>query len=261
MDPGGYVSSGEPLAISARAYNAFVEAARWTDRQRRSGTAGAIKTGIVRGVDCWALNATGADLDWFSVVGLDKPLFGPDDLPANQQGGENADFLHAPSLRLVAPDETQHALRFAVTIEPIAANLVGRIRLSGLVPCKVEWHAGGRLAGIKNNTRSALQTGPIGWPIVWAADSGSTRWALLHAGPPTVTTAWGQLDADLDARPASGALDSAVLSLYTLSTANEPLDTGRDITVFNPWGRDFSAAAYCQAEFDGERWLLTGGDC
>jgi hypothetical protein len=83
-DPFRKVQAGEPLAIPAETFNTFIDMAiDWEGRQlgQRRESGAAIGQAGVYPIE----NASGEDRDCFQILGIDGPLFSPDESLAEFQ--------------------------------------------------------------------------------------------------------------------------------------------------------------------------------
>lgn len=160
-DPFRKVRPGEDLAIPATTFNAMVDAgklaraARYADATRREGSRR--DAAIVR-----VVNETGGDLRRTSVVGLDAPTFTP---------GQDLDaFLRDVTFRGVVPG-VEHAGRFAVLIEPIAAGRAGLAVVAGVVPAIVDVEDAGHTCADATPGDTVALTSADSGPaqILWSA--------------------------------------------------------------------------------------------
>jgi hypothetical protein len=171
------VQSGQPLAIPAVDYNAFIEAA--LDYRRRSADQGQtpqgsyLQAGMVR-----VRNNTGGNRDRFDILGIDGPAILPS---VNEQA-----FAQRVVFKGVMPAVSLHTGRFIVLAEPLAAGKVGRAFASGVCPVKVEAPANGAglmYAEVINSTCANLKASQEGSArILWRAGGSGVQWALVHLG-------------------------------------------------------------------------------
>jgi len=121
------VVSGQKGPLSAATWNTFVDAARdYLQRQLDGGPAGAptprpYGTILVE-------NCTGSDLDLFGIVGIDGPVFGPDD--------SEQEFQFRPALKGVVPGD-DHFGCFAVLLAPLKAGAIGPALVEGVTAVRV----------------------------------------------------------------------------------------------------------------------------
>ena len=129
MDPLRKVKPGDAFAISAKAYNAFVDAARAAkgvpDADVRGGRADRRDplTVLIR-------NESGEDLPQGGVLGLDRPLIDPDDNEREFQS--RVTFVGA-----AIAEGDDYAGRFAIACEPIPQDTIGRAIIHGTTPALV----------------------------------------------------------------------------------------------------------------------------
>lgn len=174
-DPFKSVAPGQKLEIPAAAYNAFLDAARFargrlheTDRDEDALFR---QTGIVK-----VKNASGEDLGRFAVVALNAPIIGPGD---NLQ-----EFLNTVTFDGVKPSDPAKRERFAVLLEPLAADAVGRGVVAGVTPVRV------RVDPAQLYDYAAVEPDQTGWlrnvphgsaRVLWAEPGGSSeRWAVVR---------------------------------------------------------------------------------
>jgi len=174
------VKPGDPLAIPAEAFNAFIDAARDVQARRLAQRQGAQPAQDPGTTVVLVRNDSGADRDRFDVLGISGPLIAPsDDLDA---------FKSRVTLTGVTPADPTHVGRFAVLTEPVADGEIGRAVISGVVPVKVsvadadaaDW------ADICADVTAYLTAGPTGSArVLWRAGGTGQQWALvfLGAGP------------------------------------------------------------------------------
>src|SRR5271166_4069533 len=125
-DPFRKVIPGEPLAISAVAWNAMIDNAK--SDQRRSATSQPLTR--VRDADIIkVLNDTGQDLPQYSVVGLDGPIFDP-----SINFASLAAFLREVAFIASLPTT---AGQFGITLDPIRIGGVGRAYVAGVCPVQI----------------------------------------------------------------------------------------------------------------------------
>jgi hypothetical protein len=167
------VHAGQPFRMSAEAFNAFVDAATayQASRQNRSGDGSGVAAmaGIVS-----VRNDSGTDQDRFAVLGLDDPLIAPS---ANERA-----FLERVLLSAVLPDQDQHAHRFCVLQEPIAAGALGRAMVLGVTPIRLDIQAADdEVAAVVSNQTGSLKTGSDGGArILWKDAGTGEQWGIVQ---------------------------------------------------------------------------------
>ena len=122
------VKKGEPLSIPAEEYNAFLQMAN--DYRTKSVAARPLQQerfvphGLVR-----IKNTTDADLARFSVLGIDGPLFSPDD--------NLEEYQNRLAFVGVTPT-TDHLEKFAIIQEPLAVDAIGLAMVTGVTVAQVD---------------------------------------------------------------------------------------------------------------------------
>lgn len=172
-----HVHGGDPLRIHAPTWNAILDATRAHQAGRRR--AGASPTTPIDDPNLVLVkNASGSDVARMGVLGIDGVLFSEAD---NSDG-----FKNGPVLLGDTPDVTVHAGRFVVTVEPIADGKIGRARVAGLTPVKVNLaEVGDEWAEVEDGDATRLLSGPNGSArLLWLASPTGTgeQWALAQIG-------------------------------------------------------------------------------
>jgi hypothetical protein len=174
-DPFKTAVPGQRLEIPAAAYNAFLDAARFArgrlHEADRDEDAAFRQTGIVA-----VRNASGEDLGRFAVVALNAPVITPAD---NLQ-----EFQNKVTFDGVKPTDPAKRERFAILLEPLAANAVGRGVVAGVTPVKL------RVDPAQLYDFAAVELDQTGWlrnvphgsaRVLWVEPSGSIeRWAVVR---------------------------------------------------------------------------------
>jgi hypothetical protein len=122
------VQAGQRIAITAEAYNAFIDAAQAVREHKQFGTEASQffrQSGIVK-----VKNASGADQARFAVLGLSEPII----LPA----ANAAEFKRQVTFEGVVPAKDEHEGKFAVLLEPIADGKIGLAVIAGVVPVRLK---------------------------------------------------------------------------------------------------------------------------
>ena len=173
------VQVGEPLAIPASTFNSFIDAARDFRARQQSATSDSLQsfrqTGIVP-----VKNGSGEDRERFDVLGISGPLFTPTD---------NADeFKNRIALNGVLPDIDAHLGKFAILLEPLTPDSVGRACVAGVCPARIyiekTWHP---YADIADDEAGHLISRPCGAAqILWKEDGeGAAKLAIVRLGTPS----------------------------------------------------------------------------
>ncbi len=160
------VQSGDPLRIPAETFNTFIDAARDFKARRQSRTRESRfdirQTGIIP-----VKNNSGADRNRFDILGIDRPIFTPDDSLTS--------FQNQVALVGVTPTEADHFGKFVVLLEPLRAGAIGQACVSGLCVVRlcVE-DASHKFADVDDSNPAALRSGSGGAAfILWKETAGS----------------------------------------------------------------------------------------
>ncbi len=173
------VRSGEPLAIPARAYNAFVDAAL-AHREAASSLRSRAPHGRASRPDHAATilvrNDSGADIPRFGILGLDSPVIGPDD--------NLASFQNQPAFSGSTPAAGTHEGRFAVVQQPLASGAIGPAVVDGLSVARINVaDASHTYADVADGDATQLLSSAAGSArILWIASGTGTQWALVSLG-------------------------------------------------------------------------------
>jgi hypothetical protein len=236
------VQSGDPLRIPAQAYNAFVDAAR--DFQQRTAHIGqqatpqARQSGIVL-----VRNASGTDRGRFDVLGVNGPIIDPS---ANLHA-----FRNDVALECVTPT-ADHAGRFAILAEPIAAGAIGRACIAGVSIARL------RVADLAEEITRAevidgetlLQPNEHGsTAVLWHEQATGDVWAVVRLG--NAAPAWADIGFGI---PADGETDvphDADINLTVTDAAGTPIldDQGQPQTI-KVWRNALKRSLY--TDFDAE---------
>lgn len=153
------VRRGDPLRISASAFNAFIDAARYVCDQQNAGAAPSLPAPLRHDV-VRIKNESGGLRGRYDALGLAGPVIKPTEHPT--------EFDARFTLRGVTPT-AQHRGRFVVLLEPLRPDAIGRALLVGLTQARVkvvdELH---RHADIDPESPARLRS--CGWgaaEIVW----------------------------------------------------------------------------------------------
>jgi hypothetical protein len=176
-DPFHKVQSGQPLAIPAAAFNAFIDAAEDFRRRQQSRLQESQphwpQAGIVR-----VKNASGTARERFEVLGVDRPIFTPSD--------NLATFQNEVLLVGVQPVREDHAGRFVVLLEPLGAGQIGRAVVSGVCPVQLSvTEESDTFAEIEDGTCHSLKSAGSGSAtILWKEPgTGAHKWGVVRLGP------------------------------------------------------------------------------
>jgi hypothetical protein len=175
-----YAQKGEPLAIKASTWNAFIDTARdakFRKRQPERWQPGQNNSTIVK-----VKNVTGDGLSQFSVLSLSGPVFDADDNLDEFKQNAVAE-ANAPSV--VAAKEV-----VAVLAEALPEDGIGRATILGLTPVKIQVGAletGWKWADVEsgNTTRMVMKEDCGVARVIWKQSGTGEKWAYVCLlGPP-----------------------------------------------------------------------------
>lgn len=252
------LSTGSSVTkFSITAWNQMLDMLRWWRKETHYTGADLIRhtkqTGII-----WVKNSstvdvdevpTPQDCDRFDVLGIDGPLFGPDEAPD--------EFKNRVVLDCVTPVDPDHLHKFVILAEPIVAGGIGRAYIDGVCPARVSiGNAAHKYADIDDGETDQLASAAGGAAqILWTDDT----WAVvrLGGGGDGVRMIHGLTTGDSDSSPLE--IDN-VVAIYGKNPTDSMSDT---ITVVNPHGFLYEEDAradvvYCEEE---EQWEILQVDC
>ena len=169
------VSSGDPLRIPAKVWNLVIDAVRaHLSQAGPSGGSGGFASsdsGVVM-----VRNDSGADRDAFNVLGIDDVEFDP--------ATDLESFQYYPILSGITPTVADHAGRFVVLLDPVAAGEIGRAVASGVVPVQVDVVAeSDTFADVKDGDVASLASGATGSAtILWKPAGTGLKWCIVRLG-------------------------------------------------------------------------------
>lgn len=213
-DPFRALIPGDNPPSSVRTWNAMIEAGRAVTDSRFGSRFDPLTTGrnstLIR-----VRNDTGAALDRCRVVGLDGPIFTP-------SASEDV-FLREVTFRAVTPTVAAHSGKFAVLLEPIPVDTVGRAWLAGVCPVQVdiidEAHG---YADVTDGDGSKLTSSHIGTAqILWFEgadvygpyDTGA-QWAVVRLGCRTGDVAIGVVSVEIPKASSSTRPGKGKVQIY-----------------------------------------------
>jgi hypothetical protein len=127
-DPFKKALPGQRLVLPADAFNGFVDAANYVRARQHNTESDAAdefrQTGIVA-----VRNTTGFALPRFAVLALSEPIIGPQD--------NLGEFQTRVTFEGGTPYDPIAAGRFAVLLEPLDVNAIGRGIVAGVTPVKL----------------------------------------------------------------------------------------------------------------------------
>lgn len=121
-------------------------------------------------------NDSGSDRDRFDVLGVGAPIVSPTD---------NLDeFKRQVTFAGVTPVEDDHAQKFVVLQEPVAAGGLARAVIHGVTVARVSVETGDETAaGITDNDPSSLSASDTGAAqILWLEGTSGSVWAIVRLG-------------------------------------------------------------------------------
>jgi hypothetical protein len=207
-DPFQQFSAGDDITNVSAAFLNDLQAmlAEW--KKARSSKGSSLSTlppnpSVVR------IQNNGSDVDRFGVLGIDYRLSTIPIDPNNSVPGFQSTVLSGFS-----PDQTQHHLGFAVTLEPIPSATMGRAAVSGIVPVQVQanqFTAGILAADVLQGDNTQLQLTSGGFRVLWIEEYDATTAAPgqqndAGAGSPQNQTLWAYVQLGLAEGIVSGTL-------------------------------------------------------
>lgn len=186
------VSPGDPLRITAEAFNAFIDAAQAVQAGQINALAPPGSASTTAGV-LLVRNDSGADQDRFAVLGLAVPLILPSENPQA--------FAQRLAFSVIPPDQDKHAERFVVLQEPIAASALGRAMAIGVTPARVDvGDEADAFATIATDRVDALVSSPdAGARMLWKEPGTGIRHAVVLL-PAVAAAAGGDANLVIEAR-------------------------------------------------------------
>ena len=182
-DPFRHLQPGDYPPSSQRVWNAMIDAGRQAESSKYGSQQGPLTTTrtstIVR-----VLNDTGSNLDRGRVVGLEEPIFVPEETSVDA-------FLREVAFIGVTPT-TDHIGKFAVLMEPAPPDVVVRAWVAGVCMARVnvvdETHT---YADVEDGETGALKSSFDGSAqILWKEGDipygyyygGGEQWAIVRLG-------------------------------------------------------------------------------
>lgn len=169
------VLPGDRLKIPAKTFNTFIDAARDFQARQHSRTSGPKAPPQQNGI-VLVRNDTGADRHLFEILGIDGPLYGPDD------NLEEFEFRFA--LKGITPD-ADHLGNFVILLEPVKDGQLGRAMIQGITPVKVQVETEGyQYADVCTDEGSEyahLVSAPRGAAFILYIETGTgEKWAIVR---------------------------------------------------------------------------------
>ena len=193
------VQPGDPLAIPAATFNTFIDVAREHLAQSQNGGGRPRAPLPPPGVILLIRNDSGYDRDRFEILGLDEPVFPPED--------NTADMSRGPLMSCILPADPDHLGAFVVLLEPIADGAIGRAMIQGAVPVQVDF------ADIEPNTWADISDGVPANLKAMATGSARILWRTGEPGQTGIEWCICELTGGSDRRAAATSEDSTPAAL------------------------------------------------
>ncbi|MBN2218580.1 MAG: hypothetical protein JW719_14485 [Pirellulales bacterium] len=178
---GDRFSPGARWKPSAEQLTGFAEAADWVRNEKLSGGNRPFPIDDRDLVAVTVKNETGGDRRRFEIVGLENPVFTPQDSLAT--------FQNRVALGGAVPSLPEHVRRFGVLLRPVADGRLTKACVQGAVPVRLkvrdEAHEFARLV---DGRTGYLESADAGVPVLWKDDAqyedeNGNVWALVLLGP------------------------------------------------------------------------------
>jgi hypothetical protein len=229
-DPFRQVRPGESLEIPSQVWNSMLDMVRpHGNLSTAGGTEGSGRQAIIIRVK----NGSGTDIPRNSVLGLDGPVFTPDD--------STDAFLRQPAFRGVEPT-TDHRRRYCVLLDPAKNGQFARAFLSGVCQVKVDLvDSTHEFANCVNATSTHLVSSRHGHAqILWTEAEGAyygydtgVMWALVRLGVTMSCVAVGVTASDVTPRDGYSTFGSGLVDLYTSLGLGTVASCSERITAYN----------------------------
>ena len=171
------VKAGDTVVIKASTWNAFIDAANFTKEQRQNRLGKGFRSGVSAGI-VLVKNAESEQHDRFTALVLNDIAVPP--------GVNEDEFVSCPPVFVGQKmTEEREGKPYAILLEPLAHDQVGRAMVLGIVPAKVTIKDGEDQYAVPTpgSSAGALESSPTGVArIVWKASGTGTQWALLQLG-------------------------------------------------------------------------------
>jgi hypothetical protein len=252
-DPFRQVRPGESLEIPSQVWNSMLDMVR---PHGNLSTAGGAEGSGRQAVIIRVKNGSGTDLPRNSVLGLDGPVFTPDD--------STDAFLRQPAFRGVEPT-TDHRRRYCVLLDPAKDGQFARAFLSGVCQVRVDLvDTSHEFANVVSGVTNRLKSSRYGHAqILWTEtdsayygyESGQ-MWALVRLGVTMSSVAVGVATTSISPRSGYGSWGTGSVLLYRRSSGGGVTSTGETITVYNA---SSEVDAYSHSIEAGD-WVSVGWD-
>lgn len=172
-----HVQPGQPVIFSAAEWNAMKDAARAHQQRLLDQTSESLES--FRQADIIKIrNDSGGPLGRFSVLGIDGPVFDP-----SGSAAEELAFQNQVILKGITP-ASEHRGKFAILLEPIPEDGVGRAWVGGVCPVLIDVdHEDHKCVDIALGDTSMLRSCLNGSAsILWQAGTLGEQWAIVRLG-------------------------------------------------------------------------------
>lgn len=171
------VRAGDAVAIRADTWNSFIDAANFAKAMRQNQLGGRLKSGIGGGVVA-VRNGEAETRGRFSALVLA-------DVAVPPSANEDAFVSSPPTFVGRAMTEEREGMPFAILLEPVAKDAIGRGLVLGVTPAKVtildDGH--GYAVPTAGSSTGALESAESGVArILWKAPGTGEQWCLLQLG-------------------------------------------------------------------------------
>lgn len=171
------VRSGEAVVIKASTWNSFVDAANFAKEQRQNQFGKSVKSGVSAGI-VLVKNVESEPRERFSALVLN-------DIAITPNVNEDEFLSCTPVFIGQKMTEEREGKPYAILLEPLAKDQIGRAMVLGIVPAKVtirdseDQYA----VPVPGSSTGALQSDSTGVArILWKAGGSSSQWCLLQLG-------------------------------------------------------------------------------
>ena len=171
------VKTGDPLRISARTFNTFVDTAL-DNRQRTQNVHRTDRRAFRQGGIIPVKNISGSDRGRFDVLGIDGVVFTPTDSPDA--------FKNQLALKGDTPSAATHTGKFVILLEPIRDSEIGMGCIDGICPVQVYVEDETlEMADVRDGDCSTLAASASGAGLILWCESGTGEvWAVVKLGVP-----------------------------------------------------------------------------
>ena len=171
------VRSGETVTIRAATWNAFIDAANYVKEARQNQRGKSLKSGIQTGI-VLVKNAESELRERFAALVLC-------DIAVPPNLNEDEFVSCTPVFIGQKMTEEREGKPYAILLEPLAQNQIGRAMVLGIVPAKVTIQDADDQYAVPTpgSTTGALQSDSTGVArILWKAGGAGSQWCLLQLG-------------------------------------------------------------------------------